>query len=535
MVSKSTLSKSTLSKNTLTVAGALRGLRALGLTFALLTAAVPAKAGFADAAPAPDVSAFTAGTVMDIARSLAARPYEAPPDIGTESDANATYDAYRDIRFRRDLSIWRDDRIAFQLHVLPSGWLFKQPVFLYLVDNGVARRFKPDAGLFSFGEKASPLPVDAEVSLSGFRITGPMNAPDVFDEIIVFQGASYFRAVSRGQLYGTSARGLAINTAGSEGEEFPFFRAYWVEKPTRGARQIVVHALLDSPSVTGAYRFVVTPGEVTSVDVDHTLFPRRTVKNFGIAPLTSMHLKSPVDAMRVGDFRPRVHDADGLAMVNGRDERLWRPLTNPRRLQVSAFQDSDPQGFGLIQRTRSFHDFQDLEARYHKRPSVWIQPVTPFGSGDVVLVEIPTEEEIHDNIVAYWQPADALKAGKPRRFAYRILWPELSPARRAGPWVETTHSGPALGQNRTKGKVRFVVDYAADRALTGSEVPDARLTASAGEVGDVVVQRNPESGGIRVSFLFDPKKARTAELRLSLDRQNKRTPEVWLYRWISDQ
>ncbi len=524
-----------MSKSPLTVAGALRGLRALGLTFALLTGAVPAKSQIIDAAPTTDVSAFTADTVMEIARSLAAKPYKAPPDIEAERDSNSTYDAYRDVRFKRDAAIWRDDRIAFQLHVLPSGWLFRQPVFLYLVDDGVARRFKPDVGLFTFGKKASPLPENAEVSLSGFRINGPMNAPDIFDEIIVFQGASYFRAVSRGQLYGTSARGLAINTAGSEGEEFPFFRAFWVEKPARGARQIVVHALLDSPSVTGAYRFVVTPGEVTSVDVDHTLFPRKTVKNFGIAPLTSMHLKAPVDAMRVSDFRPRVHDADGLAMVNGRDERLWRPLVNPRRLQVSAFQDDDPEGFGLIQRTRSFPAFQDLEARYHKRPSVWVEPTVPFRRGDVVLVEIPTEEEIHDNIVAYWQPADALKAGKPRRFAYRMLWPDRSPSRGAGPWVQTTLSGPALGENRAKGKVRFVVDYVTENPSVASDVPDARMTASAGDISDVVVQRNVETGGIRVSFLFDPKQARTAELRLSLDRQNKRAPEVWLYRWISDR
>ncbi len=534
MVSKSTLSGSTLSKNPLAVAGALRGVRALGLTLVLLAGAVPAESRLLEAAPAPDVSTFTANTVMEIARALAAEPYEALPEIGAATGANSTYDAYRDVRFRRDAAIWRDDRIAFQLHVLPSGWLFKQPIFLYLVDDGIARRFKADVGLFTFGEKASPLPEDAEVSLSGFRINGPMNAPDIFDEIIVFQGASYFRAVSRGQLYGTSVRGLAINTASPEGEEFPFFRAFWVEKPARGARRIVVHALLDSPSVTGAYRFVITPGEVTSVDVDHTLFARKTVKSFGIAPLTSMHLKSPVDAMRVSDFRPRVHDAEGLAMVNGRDERLWRPLANPRRLQVSAFQDNDPEGFGLIQRTRSFQAYQDLEARYHKRPSVWVEPAAPFGRGDVVLVEIPTEEEIHDNIVAYWQPADAIKAGKPRRFAYRMLWPDLSPARGGGPWVHTTHSGPALGENRTRGKVRFVVDYVADRIMNVSELPDARLTASAGEISDVVIQRNPESGGIRTSFLFDPKQARTAELRLSIDRQNGRTPEVWLYRWVSN-
>ena len=501
---------------------------------AILGCITAAQASFIDAAPAADEASFNPETVVEIARKLAEEPYRAP-EVDATADANFTYDAYRDVRFRPEAAIWGNDSLPFQVHALPNGWLFKEPVFLYLVDGGIARRFKPTADLFKLGKKASPLPQDGEVSLSGFRIHGPLNVPDIFDEIIVFQGASYFRAVSRGHVYGTSARGLAINTASSEGEEFPSFRAFWVEKPTTGAKQIVVHALLDSPSITGAYRMVITPGEVTSIDVDHTLFPRVKLKNVGIAPLTSMNMLSPMNRSRVHDFRQRVHDADGLSIINGRNEHLWRPLNNPRRLQVSMFLDNNTKGFGLIQRAREFSEYQDLATRYHERPSVWVEPTQQFGRGDVVLVEIPTEEEVHDNVVAYWRPSSNLKPGKSYRYTYRMSWPDTSPVRNAGPWVKHSFAGGTFGQNREDGKIRFVVDYHDSKPFMANQLPETRLGSSVGEISDIVTQHNPETGGIRVSFLLDPDAADMVELRLSLNWPNDRKPEVWLYRWTPDQ
>ena len=314
------------------------------------------------------------------------------------------------------------------------GWLYNLPVEIWLVDEGTAKRLKADSNLFSLGPLIKDAEPGAPYGFSGFRVHGPINRPDYFDEYVVFQGASYFRAVGRGQLYGLSARGLAINTARPGGEEFPIFRAFWVEKPKLGARSIVIHALLDSVSTTGAYRFEVEPGEATIIDVEATLYPRRPLTHLGIAPLTSMYLHGPGHHRIDDDFRPSVHDSDGLAIYNGNNECIWRPLTNPRTLQTSAFLDRNLKGFGLCQRARSFHSFEDLEARYEKRPTLWIEPKGTWGPGYVELIEIPTAVEIHDNIAAYWKPTTGPRPARPSSSATactgRTHYPSLGAAPR---------------------------------------------------------------------------------------------------------
>ena len=344
---------------------------------------------------------FKHETVQQLAAELAAKPYEAPKGEPSKVLESLDYDQYRQIRFRRERTIWRGENLNFELQVLPTGWLFNAPVRLDIVDDSEIRSLAPDNGYFELGSLAGKLAPETRIGFSGFRVTGPLNRPDVLDEIIVFQGASYFRALSRGQTYGLSARGLAIDVGQSGGEEFPMFRRFWIEKPKPGGTHLVIHALLDSPSVAGAYRFQIMPGAPTKIDVQATLYPRRVLTNVGIAPLTSMFLFSSVNRSRVDDFRPAVHDSNGLAIVNGWGEHLWRPLNNPRRVQTSQFVDVNPRGFGLVQRSRSFADFQDLEAHYQSRPSAWIETAGEWGQGAVELVEIPSEEEIHDNIVAY--------------------------------------------------------------------------------------------------------------------------------------
>ena len=272
-----------------------------------------------------------------------------------------SYDQYRDIRFRPEKAIWKDDHLDFQVQPFAMGWLYDMPVDLWIVDDGAATRLVADSKLFSFGPLIGPGPEAAPYGFSGFRIHGPINRADYFDEYAVFQGASYLRAVGRDEGYGASARGLALNTARPGGEEFPFFRSFWLEKPPPGATEIVVHALLDSQSTTGAYRFVIAPGEVTTMDVEATLYPRIALQHVGIAPLTSMFLHGQSSQRSSNDFRPAVHDSEGLAMVNGSGERVWRPLNNPKTLQVSAFMDKSPKGFGFWQRDRSFSNFEDLE------------------------------------------------------------------------------------------------------------------------------------------------------------------------------
>jgi glucans biosynthesis protein len=481
----------------------------------------------AHALPAFDMStSFGPEHVEELAERLAAQPFVKPSISVPPQFQQVTYDQYRDIRFRTDQSIWRGEKIDFELQLLPMGWLFDVPLEIWLVEDAKARRVMPDKSLFTFGPLLGEVGAGAPYGFSGFRIHGPINRSDYFDEYLVFQGASYFRAVGRGQVYGLSARGLAIDTARPGGEEFPIFRAFWIEKPKPAARSITVHALLDSVSTAGAYRFDVEPGEATVIDVEAKLYPRRGLTHVGLGPLTSMFLKGPGHHRIDSDFRPAIHDSDGLAIHNGNGECIWRPLTNPRTLQTSAFMDRSPKGFGLCQRARSFRDYEDLEARYERRPSVWIEPKGSWGPGYVELIEIPTDEEIHDNIVAYWKPANAPEPGAVFAFAYRMHWTDDIPQAWAGARAVATR----VGKGKRPEETLFVVDFAGP-AVAGGKQPVAAVIANPGKIANVTVHPNPEIDGIRVSFELDPAGTELSELRLTLRLGDQPISETWLYRW----
>ena len=326
---------------------------------------------------------------------------------------------------------------------------------------------------------------------------------------------------------GASARGLAINTGKPGGEEFPFFRSFWIEKPKAGIPNLIVHALLDSPSTTGAYRFTIQPGETTVMDVEATLYPRKNIQHVGLAPLTSMFLHGPADQHRSGDFRPEVHDSSGLAVLNGSGERLWRPLTNPKTLQTSAFVDKDPKGFGLWQRDRGFQNYEDLEAHYERRPTIWVEPKGAWGEGVIELLEIPVEDEIHDNVVVYWKPAKGLEVEGPLTFQYRLHWGDQVPAAWSGARVAKTRIGSA----KKPGMVLFVIYFEGSAVKELRDLPVAVLSANSGAVTNTVVQRNPELPGVRVSFELNPNGADLVELRLALKEGEQLISESWLYRW----
>lgn len=495
---------------------------ALGLAreLALGTAALAA-----DAADAPQP--FSAEHLRDIARKLSESDYVKPAIELPEPFNKLSYDQYRDIRFKADQAIWHGEKADFEVQLFPMGWLYDAPVEIWLTDQGEARPLKADGRLFTLGPLIGQGPDAAPFGFSGFRIHNPINRADYLDEFAVFQGASYLRAVGRDQRYGASARGLAINTAKPGGEEFPFFRTFWIEKPKSGDKTISVHALLDSASITGVYHFAIQPGETTVMDVGITLFPRKNLLHMGIAPLTSMFLHGPADQRRVQDFRPSVHDSAGLAVLNGSGERLWRPLNNPKMLQTSAFVDKDPKGFGLWQRDRNFHDFEDLEAHYELRPTVWVEPKGNWGEGFIELIEIPVEDEIHDNIVAYWKPAKGLDAGGPHEFQYRLHWGDQVPAAWSGARVAKTR----LGAAKKAGTLLFVIDFEGAAVKELRDLPVADLSCNPGACANVVVQRNPELPGVRVSFELNPNGADLVELRLALKAADQYISESWLYRW----
>ena len=454
------------------------------------------------------------------------RPHALPPRPEGAGRERLTYDQYRAIRFDPAAAIWLRENRTFAVDLLYPGFIFDVPVNINLVVGNTARRVLFSNPLFAYGPEVPAVAATGELGgYSGFRVRAPINAPDYLDEFLVFQGASYFRAVAKGQLYGLSARGLAVRTARPEGEEFPYFTDFWIVRPPEQAQEIVIHALLQSPSVVGAYTFTARPGDETVVDVHVKLFPRVDLAAFGIAPLTSMFLFDASNRARFDDYRNAVHDSDGLQIVNGRGERLWRPLANTRTLQISAFLDDSPKGFGLLQRKREFADYEDSEAQYDRRPSLWIEPSAEWGPGHVELVEIPSPREMNDNIVAYWQPRTPIPAGQSAEFSYRMRFTD-EPLDDSLARVTATRTGQALN---AAGHRSFVIDFKGAGDIPDNIVPE--VWSSAGEVfaprGHVVAQ----TGEYRVSFELDPGREDIVEMRVVLHSNGKPWGETWLYRW----
>jgi glucans biosynthesis protein len=479
----------------------------------------------APAAPAP--VKFTPNFVHELAERLSHQPHS-PEQIPSSSPLRQlTYDQYRDIRVDSQHAIWGTEPVPFRVDVLPAGFLFHEPVSVSLIEDGSAREIAPRPDVFILGPLVEKQLANVPIPLSGFRVRTTINSRSIWDEFLVFQGASYFRAVGKGAAYGLSARGLALKTAAPTGEEFPSFTHFWIERPADDAKSIVIHALLQSVSTTGAYRFVVTPGTETIMDVDFTLYPRTTLDNIGIAPLTSMFLFDESVRNRVEDFRDEVHDSDGLQIHMDTGEQTWRPLANPRELQISSFTSVAPKGFGLVQRSRKFSDYQDLEAQYEKRPSTWIEPRSDWGEGAVQLIEIPSDRETNDNIVAFWRPKYAIPAGKPWSASYRLRWNQLPRLTPELGRVVFTRTGPSWDGKRKL----FVIDFEG----LGKSTEGLRIEAgtSAGKLTNLVLQPNPRIGALRASFELAPGDAKVAELRMRLMRGDQPATETWLYRWTA--
>lgn len=482
------------------------------------------------AAPA---AGFGFEDVSRIAAESAAKAYEPPFSKLVGSFENLNYDQYRGIRFRRDRDPW-GELGNFTLDLLPPGGIFHEAVQIALVNDGVVEPKPFDPLVFDYQPEQFPNGIDPEkidgMGWSGFRLRTPLNRPGVMDEVAVFQGASYFRAVARGTSYGQSARGLSLGTGSAEGEEFPIFRHFWLHRPAPDATGVLVHALLDTKSVAAAFEFLITPGEATVFQTRLALFPRRELTNVGVAPLTSMFWFGPNDRSGIDDYRPAVHDSDGLQMATGPGQHLWRALSNPATLQLSSFMDHDPRGFGLAQRARRFADYQDAEARYDLRPSAWVAPRGgAWGPGSVALVEIPVKNEFNDNIVAAWNPAGALAAQTRHDFAYDLVFSALPPDDTPVARVLRSMTGASVNQPAHRS---VVIDF--DLTPFDEEEPVTLVEASDGEIIHPYVIRLPEEGVMRLSFEYNPRNARLAELSAVLKGAKGPVSETWMMRWTQD-
>jgi len=479
--------------------------------------------------PQDQTQPFTEDQLDAFARDLANKPYVAPEKHVDDVLANLNYDQYKDIRYDQKNSIWRNDNLEFRLDLFQTGGAnYAFPVEVSTVEAGRAALFRYSPQLFNFGPLAKAPPPNSQSGFAGFSVRSQINNPAVFDEFLVFLGASYFRAIASGQVFGLSARGLAINTGQPGGEEFPLFRAFWIERPKPSEQRLVIHALLDSVSTVGRYKFIATPGRDTVIETETVIYPRKRIPYIGIAPLTSMFFAAPDAPSKKKDFRPRVHDSEALSMLNGAGEWIWRPLINPERLQFSVFVDKNPKGFGLIQRDRSFGDYQDLEAQYDRRPSLWIEPVGDWGEGAIDLIELPAQDEYNDNVVCFWRPKDGFGPGIGHRFHYKMHWCWESPVKSNKASIAQTRLGETKG-----GDAQFIVDFAGTESCEGCTPGPLTptVTASGGEIKNIVLSQNPRAGGHRLAFQYAPSGSQPTDLRAVLMAGGRAVSETWIFRW----
>ncbi len=471
-------------------------------------------------------------------RAVSYRPekvFNPASDTGIPAEwRQMTYDEYRDLRFRRECRLNFGPEVRYQADLFPAGFIYNRPVEIYRVMDDCTRKVEFSTELYEFGKLLQGRYWPAQGAFSGIRFFTDRyrgSRGDYADEVVVFHGASYFRAVPQGAVYGLSARGLAIDTIGSaSGEEFPTFTEFQVLPKSSEEERISLLAFLESPSAVGAYEFSIATGDPLPIEVRATVFLRNRVALLGLAPLTSMFWYGENSWPRPPDFRPEVHDSDGLAIETREGGKIWRPLDvdhQRKKIRHQTFSFPDGlRGYGLFQRDRDFSHYQDLEALYHCRPDAWVELLEGFSQGTLHLIELPTGEESWDNIVAFWEPGVVPNTGEALYFSYRILWQrEKSEEKLAR--VLSTRSTREWCPRREM----FLLDWFVPESLSVVE-PELVVSAEGAEVTEKSLFPNRISGTwcTRVRFLF-AKTTVSANLCVQLFANKQPISERWQYLW----
>ena len=474
-------------------------------------------------------------------QALAAAPFEPTTVALPEAFGNLDYDAYRKIQYRAEASKWAGLDLGYRLQAFHLGWLYAEPVKVFELESGTARPVNFSAADFQYHDSAVGAAAAAQPfpGVAGFRVNHPINQAAAYDELVSFLGASYFRSLGRDNIYGLSARGLVVNSWVDLPEEFPRFSEFYIEKPQPGG-PLTVYGALDSQSVTGAYRFVITPAsdtvQETTMDVTARLYFRADVKELGVAPLTSMFLYAEANRGGFDDYRPQVHDSNGLLLERESGEIMWRALNNGPVLGNSYLWENNPRAFGLYQRGRDFETYQDAGAHYERRPSLRVEPLGQWGQGMVRLIEIPARLEADDNIVAFWVPAEPAVAGQAREFAYRLIWGNLDPeTNTAMAYVAETRAGigGVSGVENAASLRKFVVDFKGgelDDLPAGTPV-DVLATVGGGVLRGSVLSRVDANGVWRLVLDVETDGASPLELKAYLVGLGRKLTETWLYQW----
>lgn len=467
------------------------------------------------------------------AQQLAAQPYQASRVRHADILDRIDYDAHLEIQCRPEAALWRTGDGPYPVRFFHLGRLFPLPVKIHAVREGMAREIRYSSRMFAFGKADFAAALPDDMGFAGFRV---LHSQTEERDWLAFLGASYFRSAGESDQYGISARGIAVDTALPMGEEFPRFTQFWLE-PADDPGAVMIYALLEGSSLTGAYRIRATRQGRVIMDVEAVLFFRATVDRLGVAPLTSMFWFSETNHQPGWDWRPEVHDSDGLALWTGSGERIWRPLNNPPFVQINSFVDRDPKGFGLSQRDRNFENYQDDLVFYERRPTLWVEPLEPWGEGAVQLVEIPTDYETNDNIVAYWAPSEPMPAGASRTFRYRLHWADDEPDAGARARVIATRIGWSTlpkAPPRPVHRVWFAIDFAGGPLEQLGRQSPVQLVVSA-------TRGSPRSPGAfqvagarrwRGNFEIELEGGEPVDLRAYLRLGDRALSETWLYQFV---
>lgn len=511
----------------------------LGAIAAVSAQAAPLGRAVAQTVPNGQAPHFGFEDVARRARELAGAPFEATAPQLPEQLEHLDFDSWRDIRFRPEKALFANIPGSFRLQTFHLGFLYKRPVTVNTIRDGIPTPIPYSPALFDYGRNKFDKPLPINVGFAGFRLHFPLNDPHVHDEVISFLGATYFRFLGRDQKYGLSARALCVG-CGDNSEIFPFFREIWIETPQAGSNRVTIYALLDSEAATGAFRFELATGQESVIDVQATVFARRPYLKLGLAPLTSMYLTGENDRRMRDGYRGELHDSDGLLIHGDSKEWLWRPLGNPPQARLTSFVDPEVRGFGLMQRDRNFETYQDIELAYEQRPSYFVEPQSAWGEGAVELLELPTPDETNDNIVVTWTSRTAPEVGKPFSYAYRITSlldvPRLSPNGRAVNTFETAARALGSSEPTTPGTHRFIIDFAGGELgyfVNDPSQVELVATASKGVVIRSSVAANPHIEGLRAMFDVTVKSGETCDLRAFLKAGTQTLTETWTFPWTA--
>jgi glucans biosynthesis protein len=497
---------------------------AVALALCLFPAIVYAQLSYG--APAP----FSWEALQQQAKTLAEAPYKPPLVRNRDLLFRIDYDAYRRIRFKREAAVWAKEA-AYPVEMFHLGRYFMEPVRIFTVNDGEAREVLYNSALFDYGTTTIARQLPGDTGFAGLRVPTSPGEPDWLS----FLGASYFRAIGETEQYGLSARGLAVNIGMPPPEEFPRFTEFWVER-LAGADGITIYALLDSRSVAGAYRIRAMRGKGTTTEVSAVIFARSDVPRLGIAPLTSMFWYGKLNRAQGTDWRPEIHDSDGLAIWTHEGKRIWRPLGNPPIVKLSSFAGGSPKGFGLLQRERTFEAYEDDGAFYNRRPSSWVEPLGDWGEGAVHLLEIPTDDETRDNIVAFWSPKRPFRKGDRVAVNYRIYWRNHMPFPNNSATVVATRrgiGGVPGGLERWK-STKYVIDFKGGKLseLKSGDGVKLRVSVSRGHYDEVTAYRVADSERWRGFFDYTPDGTETADLRAFLERNGEALSETWMFQHV---